>query len=572
MGWWDRWTTVKETATGWGTSIWNNASLSNAISGTFNFSYNTVASLLEQLPAGLRLLKIAPKPRARKLAKNLGRVAIEDVAPYIFFAYAYSLIEEMGQGYLKGYGDDENLLSVKTGLQLGLYGLWAINMIYSVRKKTQFTLRASLLTIEAASMFNQEKEHLPMTLCVDEKCSTLRFLKGSIRDLIEYWATNAAIYFVGFVPVAGGKLAAAFSVYHNGRYVMTTMCPKLCAPHQAEYLREYSELALAHGITHYVLTQYISSMIAQYSGVPAYYYETIVQQILLILQIGIASQITLPPPVKKSQRQIPDPIASYQKIIGISVNIVGSGIREQLPNLLKGNEPMVPWEKVPDYLYDFWFHPAVEWIKFFIVPRMLRNLDKFSNDPAIRWDELRTVLLDALGNVQTVSEDTLVKTARWAPNTSAGMVSAIFGMPKPLIATILNLMNNAMFMNSLGRARNLIAGGYRGKAPQLLPSEAYPLRIEEKVLTTKSTSVNPLANPQVFIEEPERKSKIVEIHDTNESRVKDSKLSMAPIQTLFGKSGIGEDVLQHRKKSGIGDDEEQRLLNLRRGSTSNMFD
>lgn len=489
MGWWDTWNTVKDTAKGWGSSIWNNASLSGAATGVVNFSYNTVGRLLEQIPAVPRLARAAFNPKVTKIVKGVARITVEDVLPLALVSYTHSLLQRQGEEYLDSY-PPEARVATDTALQIGLWLLWGAHWAYSTRKKAQIAVRTAVLTLEAGSSFNSIKENPPMDLCVRKKCTTLRFLKGSFRDILEYWATKAAISFIGYVPVVGGGMAAAFNIYHDGRYVITLVLPELCGPDQERYLREYPELALAHGVTHYVLTKFVTSMIEHYSGIPAIFYESTVQQFLLITQIGIASQITLPPAVAEPQRNIPDPIALYESGVGFVIDTFALGLKKKLPEMLqKQTMPLVPWEKIPDYANVLWSNKVSEnLIKPVLIPRMLRNEVAFANDPVIPWDALRARIISAIANIEDVKAHPLTKLAMLSPSTTAEVARPIFGTPKFVVELLLKLMKNEEFMRQLGVFGHHIGGLHRG-APPALPSnkDAFLLRGQEKepvVVTT----------------------------------------------------------------------------------------
>ncbi|WED42788.1 hypothetical protein [Legionella cardiaca] len=494
MGWWDTWTTVRDTATGWGKSVWENASLSGAASGIFNFSYNTIGRLLEQIPAVPRVLRSTIiTPSVTKMVKGMGRIAVEDVMPLVVISYTMGMLQQQMQDYSEEYSENDVSVATQTALQMGVWLLWAANYAYSFRKKTQIVARTTVLVMEAGSAFNSIRETPPMDLCVTKKHDTLRFLKGSFRDIIEYWATKGAIFLISYVPVVGGGVSVALEISLNGRYVTTLIIPELCQPDQERFLRQYPEFALAHGISHFLVSKGICYLIEKYTGIPAVFYETTVQQFALIGQIGIASQMTLPPAVAESNRNMIDPVAAYQGAIGFTVDTFGLGLKQKVPEMLKKQtEPLFTWKNITDYSEILWCNPLSEYvIKPVFVPRMLRSGQAFADDPVIPWPSVRKRIISASKNIKDVKAHPLTTVALISPGTTAEIARPIFGTPKFIVELLLNLMKNEEFMRQVGKLRNYAGGLHRGKPPSLPSTEGtFPLRGQEKDITPELTSMH----------------------------------------------------------------------------------
>lgn len=568
MGWWDKWNTVKDTVSGWGKSAWNNASLSSAVNGVANFSYNTVSRVLEGVPAGLKLMRAATfsdipeetKEKISNLAKGGARIIVEDAIPLTVISYFYQVLAQQGENYLEE-NPDEDWLSANTALSMGLFLMWGAHWIYSTRKQTQIAVRTTVLALEAGGVFNSIRQTPSMDLCIEKKCTTLRFLKGSFRDIIEYWATKAAIAFIGYVPVVGGKLAAVFDVYHNGRYVTTLVLPELCGPDQERYLREYPELALANGIMHYVLSKFVCSMIEHYSGIPSVFYESTVRQFLLITQIGIASQMSLPPAVKEPKRNIPDPIAAYESAIGFVVDTTALGLKKKIPEMLKKQTvPVIPWEKIPGYAQFIWSNPVSEnVIKRLLVPRMLRSEKAFINDPVIPWPLLRKRIIAAIKNIEDVKAHPLTKIALLSPSTTAEIARPIFGTPKAVVELLLNLMKNEEVMRRLGVVRNHVGGLHPGEAPPLpSPENTFLLGGQKNEPAFFSTAVTAVENQEILLSPnlvivPSIKPspRIVEATEEGEKKKDDNKrvtdsiaVSLDPSAIIKRRAGSGHSTKQ----------------------------
>ncbi len=593
MGWWDAWNKAKETTKGWGEFLWNSTSAAKAVKGTANFTYNTVVALFS-------LVSVIPKvaysavfhSRTRGIATNLLRIGIEDLLPLVLVTHTNELIQKHGRDYLEDE-PDEAWLSVDTAVQAGLLLLNTATWVYSVRKKTQMTVRAAVLAITSQKSSETEvgvgqevshprwgqgkilkiessgeetrlqiefttpepgtkslllaREELtesrtgnPLTsvkgnpfkkLCEEERCSQLRFLKGSFRDSIAYWATEAAIYFVEYVPLVGRIIAAMLTVPHRGRYVMTLVLPDLCSRHQEQYLTEYSEHALAHGIAHTAMAAASTHFIEAYTGIPKALYKTAMEQLLLIVQTQIASHMRLPPPVKTSVRNIPDPVACYQSFIGFSIDTLILGLKKQIPRLLKERQvSIIPWEDIPAYMKKIWFNPAAEAVKPLLIPRMLQSRKAFINDPVIPWVTLRSKTIDAIENIEAIRGMLIVKFASRAPGPTSKALWLIFGTPKSVIKLLLKLMGNKQFMEQLGDLRRSLGGMHSGVKPPVPVDKKALALLQASITETESSSLNLLPHsPTLFKPKTDGviKRRLIPAH-TQQTGLPDSGASSEP--------------------------------------------
>jgi hypothetical protein len=482
MGGWEAWNAVKKTTNGWRAALLNDTTVISTASGVLSFSYQTLTRLLEQIPAVPRVTRTILDPQIRKMMKGMARVVVEDVTPLAIAGWAHHCIQEWGREYLAKHPEEE-WLSAYTALQTGLCLLWIGNKVYGVRKTTQATVRILIQTMATSNRFNHLNQTLPMTLCKDSPtpCSGMRFLKGSFRELIEYGASVGAVTLISFIPIVGSPLYTAGTIYINGRYVTTLVLPTLCGPHQGQYLREYPELALSLGLTHYYLTGYAVSLVEYYSGIPAVFFQSPVDKLFLIIQTGIASQITLPPPVRESQRFL-DPLGAYERAIGFCFDTVVIGLKTQLPRLLKKNK-MASWLTGDQLIHaaeKVWCNPISDrLLKPLLLPRMLRSIDALKNDPVIPWEDFRRRCISAIDNTQKVHKYLLAQVAMTFPKITAELAKSLFDMPKWLTEILIDLMNNEKFMLSLSSYKNWLAVTCRGEPPPVSIGEPFLLREQE---------------------------------------------------------------------------------------------
>lgn len=292
MGWWDE---IK----GWGSSLYNNKPLVNSVNSVGNYSYNTVLGMFELVNAAPKAVHSAVyHPKTRMVAGHVTRIIVEDLLPLVAVTYANDMIQRTGRDYCEDESDSA-LLSIDTAIQMGLGLLQLATWTYSVRKKMQIAVRMTVLTMEAGKAFNEVRKESPMTRCIKEQCPILQFLQGSIRDTISYFATEAAISLIGYIPYVGGCIAAVLSIHHHGRYIMTIVLPDLCNEHQVEMLTEYSEQALSLGLGHAALTFLAVHGIEYLTHVPRSFYEAAIQQFMLLTTVCVAAHRPLPPAITK---------------------------------------------------------------------------------------------------------------------------------------------------------------------------------------------------------------------------------------------------------------------------------
>jgi hypothetical protein len=292
MGWWDD---IK----GWGRSLYNNAPLANGVNNVGSYSYKSVLGLFELVNATPKAVhSVAFHPKTRMVAGHATRIIAEDLLPLVAVTYFNKCIQDMNR-YPSDEGDNSGFVSVDTAIGMGLGLLQLATWAISARKKMQIKVRMAVVAMEAGKAFNGvRKDHLK-TRCIEEQCSPIRFIQGSLRDTISYFATEAAISLVGYIPYVGGAISAVLSIHHHGRYIMTIILPNLCNEHQIEMLTEYSEDAFALGLGHAALTFLAVHGIESITHVPRSFYESAVQEFMMITTLCAAAHMRLPPAITK---------------------------------------------------------------------------------------------------------------------------------------------------------------------------------------------------------------------------------------------------------------------------------
>ena len=421
-----------------------------------SFSYNTMTHLLNQLSALPDAIHSAVVHQpTRKVAHHLIRVFAEDLVPLVLVTYASQLIQDKGHAYIEDDNDNAAFISTASAIQLGLYLVQAASWAYRVRAKTQLLVRMTMITLEAPIMLNGAKTQQPMTVCKEANCSTLRFMQGSLRDIITFYTTEAAISLVEYLPVAGGQIAAALAIYHRGRYVVISVLPDLCNRHHMEYLTQYKELALSAGLGHTMGTWIVDKLIETSTGIPPIFYKSVIEQLMLIAEISLIAHLTLPTPVLSSTRTTLDPIRHYQNIIGFIFDTLMLGLKFKIPRMLNTKQPsnikemlqQLPWSRFSNWI-DQIKHRSLLSI---LIPPIAKNLDGFIHDPIVcgNWPAFQETVVSVLKKIRALKDLPAVRLSSSAPDSASTLIWLTLGTPKAFTKVLLQLINDEDVLRQL---------------------------------------------------------------------------------------------------------------------------
>lgn len=519
MGFWDAWSSVKE----WGSYLWSNAYVKRTVTGSFHSSYQVLENLFEEISVAPKVLySAATDPQTRQVARHLLRTTAEDLAPIVVASYANSLIQSHGSTYLSNE-QDPSWLSLDTTLTMSLglvdWSLW----FYIQRRKAQLMMRNLVMLLESPNALTANKPSSSMTICTEEACTELRFLKGTIRSLIGFWVTEKIINVLSYIPLIGDKIVILGLTYHRGRYALSLVLPKLCDRHQEEYLNEYAELAFALGVGHALTTEAVTRLIEYVTKIPNVYYKEAIRDALLVMQISVAAHMKLPPPVAKSTLSIRDPVIACRRSVDLGFEIVVAGSKVVLPRLIKKERvPTISMEQIRQGIKlsgKIWFHPWIAKVKYLLLPFSLQSMNYFINDAVVtsNWDGLRNTLIDAIKTVEAKRRSWLIYFAGAMPSASSAAAKAFFGVPEPITGLLLKLMANEEFMLGLGAYREYLEGLHVGAPPPIPVEEDSPsLRGHENVQrlpshkSTESTERKQQCQipPEMVIQRDQKRSKL----------------------------------------------------------------
>ncbi len=429
------------------------------------YSYQTMAYLFEQVGVIPKVIhSMVTHAPNRTLATHLTRIALEDLLPLVLVRYTSELLQQYLYRRLAEEDPDSSTHSFDTVIMMALYSLQLATWTYEIRKKTKILVRTVVVTLEAPVLLNADKIGPKMDVCTLEHCSMLRFMQGSIRDNAAYWATEAAISLIGYIPYVGGAAAASLAVYHRGRYVLTIVLPDLCNRHQVVYLREHSELALSLGLGHTGSTWLTLKLIETATGIPQAFYASLVESLLLFTQMNTAAHMMLPPAKKASLRNIPDPILHFQNVVGFVVDIFILGLKSKIPRMLKERGG----KNLKAFLKDLPLGEIVarcDWLLHnrlsrLVLPDLIQSKDLFLKDPVVgsNLPGLRKTVINILTEVEGLPEYLAIRIAGRAPDAAASLLESILGTPKFATKLLLELISDQEIIEQIRYCRYQIQG------------------------------------------------------------------------------------------------------------------
>jgi len=431
-----------------------------------NSSYQTLGYLFKQIGVLPEAIGGAvTHPPTRKIAAQMGRIFLEDVAPLVLITYVSQKIQEQGREYINEESD--NNLGAHSLLELGLTLLQAATWLYKLRAEAQLTTRAAILTLSAAQALKETKPTAPITVCEEAKCSSLRFLQGSIRDNVNYYATAGAISIVGFIPGIGQPLASILKLDLMGRYVAGIILADACNRHQVVFLQEYPEIKLSLGIGHASLTWLLSVLIEKTTSIPRALSKDALDPLTLIVLISIAFQLHIPTLKQTSTRKILDPIGTFQGFIGFNLDTWLLGLKVKIPRMLDASDSrqdigMVvldwPWAQKADEISRIFKMPLVR----FLLPPTLHNLgaifehpisiDRLFRDSIFRanWPAVQTKIITTINIIDSIKHDPLVIAAGLLTEEMrvAGMSQAL-GLPANVAKVVYALLTDTKIEGKL---------------------------------------------------------------------------------------------------------------------------
>ena len=413
------------------------AAIGNSLYDTAVFSFEQIGTI----PKVARSLIFHPS--TNKVGKHLLHIIVNDITPMVLVNFANSLVQKHGHDYLDKHQDSQ-VLSANSAIHAGLYLLNSAAFIYSFRKQTEFIVHMLIVTIEAPHMANSIKAST--TVICNNTCSPI---EGSIRDLAAYVATDIAISCIRYAPGVGDPVASLLGILHKGRYIASTgALSQLCNDHQITFLKTYPELAWSLGLSHVSMSALISYLIKNSTGIPSIFCASAIDPLMLIMLMIVAAHMDVPAAPRSSTRRSIDPVALYQYVIGLGVDTVLIGLKNQIPKMLRGRRPgniadfirQVPWESMDRTRVQIQRNPITQ----IILPKVLHDLESFVNDPITRsnWPVVKGSLIHAMKMIESLKTSYAIRISSTAPGMSSSLVEVATGLPKFVTKLILQLLTD----------------------------------------------------------------------------------------------------------------------------------
>lgn len=327
-------------------------------------------------------------PAARKIGQSILHVIGEDILPYLFLNQALSsfqqYIDDTHENNPEAWPTYSALQMVNVLLQTSFF-------LYYVRQQQRLIARTTVLTLENNNTWPDIRRTKPFTICAEEKCTEMRFIHGNIRDLGIFYLTEIGIFIVSYLPYIGPYASSSLSIYHKGRYALSSVTPEVCQRHRLDYLDDNRSLALSLGLLHKGSVFGTSQVISLISNIPANKAAKMLDFLFMLPTVATASRLYLPPMARHEDPvQWKDPLGYYQRLMGWCVDLVLYGIKKKGPELFKGPKAVIDWDILVQQANLLSQHPAIRFAGIVLIDDCFHSMERVKQDPVIKhfWSKL----------------------------------------------------------------------------------------------------------------------------------------------------------------------------------------
>ncbi|MBA4695860.1 MAG: hypothetical protein H2069_00545 [Legionella sp.] len=386
-------------------------------------------------------------PKLQTIAMKLLRMGCIDFVLLVGLRYLNYQTQKIGNEYLRTTPEADEV-----SVQLVMQAINVVVGLLALRKEIKMALGIAVVILETSDALNNPLNTINDSPCVQERCSILRYIKGSFRGIIGYEATAFAIYLLKFWPYGGEALSSGMKIYNDARYALTVTLELqgICNRHQEEYLAQYPEVTLSFAMMHLALITMTASLLQTVTGIPRALYQTGLQSFFVIAQINVAAQMNLPTAVVKASRRSFDPIVHFTRLIGLIFDTFLLGLKKQMPHLIKRHGEMIHWDELGAKALSVWTHPITRGVKWVTLPRMLQNQQALIDDPLIPWESIREKMIASLQRLKSHIDSWPVQAVSNYPKLVAHTVPLLgFGIPPACTELVLKIMGNPEFKHGL---------------------------------------------------------------------------------------------------------------------------
>ncbi len=425
--------------------------------------------LLNHLIAIQRKLK---DQEAKQVAKDTSKAVLKDAMIMLALIQGTRLSHYLEKDSVAKKTDDDHWFYTLQFFVLYL-PTKALNLSLSIlpgilvaRNWIELQSHIFLVNLEAPALSDVSKIS---NVCEAAGCTPMDKTTGMFYDLATYCATEWALAKMGQLPIPLiSSLTTIARTHHNGRYIGTVALSRLCNEHQIMFLLEHPEWAFSLGLSHLLIVQLVNWLLETTTGIPAEYYASAIDKLMLVAQMSVASHMRLAqPPLIRTRA--PDPIEAFQTVVAFNSQTHILGLDKQttlLPegqtatsrralHLLKhlpkfsGNKMGLMGEKIVVSLNPF---------LFIFLPDYLTSLEQLIHDPIARdnWPALQKGMISILKVIETARDSWLVTIASSTPTGSSYAAKGIFGMPPAITKLLLKLVNDDSVIEKMHRLRTQI--------------------------------------------------------------------------------------------------------------------
>ena len=386
------------------------------------FTVRTGIQLLEEVLATQNALPaLVNEPKSRMVFDGATYIVVHDLLPIFALHWLNNTIQYRSRNQLVSEGWELPYALFLTGLTAVDYGVkW-----YSMREGVGAVVRMYALTSVAPAAFKTDSKIPPIPLCVDEKCTTKRKMKGSVRELMFLFVNQVTMWTLGKAdlpylsePILQNLLASLgqlsdpneplffdastlklLEMFIVGLYITRTVTPEVCDRHLFPAMRKDAVLAL--GITYEMLSRLVSLLLLSTSGEMPYLFNKVVSMLLLLLLTNIAAHMNLPVQKMNGGVLTTDLWDKYERFWRFLSNVILDGLKVRVPIDLKPEDDAEPIVSLSTALqtatkvleYDksastIETNPGVlvrstRALKVLVLPRSLHSTHDFVNDPLL---------------------------------------------------------------------------------------------------------------------------------------------------------------------------------------------
>lgn len=451
MAWYDTIIEAGSTVGSWGygAAQWFWSKLPDMATTTVKYTANTGFQAAEEALASRTAIPalIYHQP-SRNIMEGVLYVATWDVLPMV----AVNSTNTVLQDYLASLGF--------------YYPLLVIDVVvkgYTFKKGVDALMHTMVLDTLGPVAFKDAKSvPNPESVCTREHCTIQRFSTGYLRLPLTLLTNDLLTGAVSYIPYVGYPASALVSAVCWGRYIVGVATPERCEKHK--YFMQEHVLALG---TTYKLWQYFLDMALQRTiGLPPYMAYRALQHLLVLMHVNFAFHMRTPL-IKQNNATLPvDPVQLYELSIRFITDTVIAGLIKQIPRYFPTDPnapPLISMATVlqtgtrcfkSDLEQERVFEPVSrlgirQKLNPLFVPIVFQGFRVLINDKIISmyWVSLRQGAMDILELALKAEHSKVVKTATWAPKSTARAIKLITGMPKKIAEDVLLMTREEDFWN-----------------------------------------------------------------------------------------------------------------------------